>query len=246
MSDDPSIESTLLIKPAVSSGFGVAGSPPLIVEQRTGLERRVAERGLLHDLHDSVAAIRVLSAAAMLNGGLPPAVGRQLRAIGVEAERLALLCDRRLGASPAPVPCRLDVVARKVIRSRQHVFDCRIEWQGSRVQVAMDSTSTWRVLVNLLGNACRAAGPGGLVRVVIEPEPSLGTVRLHVDDDGPGPGLGPRGAHGLGLEVVSDLLRANGGGFTLGPGPLGGARASAAFLCVPESGAGRHLAALAH
>jgi signal transduction histidine kinase len=93
---------------------------------------------------------------------------------------------------------------------------------------------------NLVDNACKWANSRVSIEVLSEqPEPGRETVRLVVDDDGPG--LTPaqreqvarRGQRldeskpgsGLGLSIVVELARLYGGALNLGTAPIGGLRA---------------------
>jgi signal transduction histidine kinase len=204
-------------------------------------KRRSPDLGLIHDIRESVAAIGALSAVAMRGGRVSRETERQLRAICTEVDRLAALCDGRLNASEALDLSSLNLICRDVIRIRRPTLQTRIDYKAKSAVVCMGSTLASRIVVNLLSNACRAAGPQGVVRVAIEPQPGRRQVVLHVDDTGPGPSHGPRGALGIGLRVVEDLLRSHGGSFALVEGPLGGARATAVFLAPPSTHEGSPL-----
>jgi signal transduction histidine kinase len=93
---------------------------------------------------------------------------------------------------------------------------------------------------NLVDNACKWAQSRVAIEVVSErPAPDRQTVRIVVDDDGPGLTASEREqvAHrgrrldetkpgsGLGLSIVVELAGLYGGGLTLGNAPLGGLRA---------------------
>ena len=102
---------------------------------------------------------------------------------------------------------------------------------GTAARLRIDGTVLWRVLVNLVDNAVRAAGPGGTVEITIDQE--LDTL-IEIADTGPGPADGPPGASGLGLTVVRQLLEAEGGRLELARTPDGGTAARVVFSLSRE------------
>jgi len=213
-------------------------SYPMVGERRSGEERRLSERGLLHDISDSAAAIRALSKTLILEKEISKATSHRLEAILVEAERLAALCNRRSCDNRTAylngIVCDLEEICKHFILSRRSFYQTKIEYEEIEcseqgVWVLMESISVWRVLTNLVGNAARAAGRSGVIRLSIDRIPQIGRVLLYVDDTGPGLGVGPPGREGIGLRVVNNLLRSNGGNLRLRSGPLGGVRAIAEF-----------------
>jgi signal transduction histidine kinase len=97
-----------------------------------------------------------------------------------------------------------------------------------------DENRLRQVLMNLALNALDAAGEGGRVRLSIEPAED--TVRLLVDDSGPGipedvrsrifePFFTTKAAgSGLGLPIVNAIVTQHGGTVRIEKSPLGGAR----------------------
>jgi signal transduction histidine kinase len=122
------------------------------------------------------------------------------------------------------------------------------------VAVAGDRSLLRQALVNLVDNALKYGGPGQRIRLSADRSVS-GTVRLHVDDEGPGVPRSDRdrvfepyrrlGTHqvsertgtGLGLAVVRQIVDACGGRVWLEDAPTRGTRAvielRAASLPVP-------------
>ena len=100
-----------------------------------------------------------------------------------------------------------------------------------------DPRALARALSNLVENALRHVGHGGRIAVLIEPDDAARTVRWSVSDDGPGippedrervvqrfarGGPGHAGGAGLGLAIVSAVVRSHGGTMSLGTSPAGG------------------------
>jgi two-component system OmpR family sensor kinase len=123
----------------------------------------------------------------------------------------------------------------------------RLEPAGARIErgvepapVLADAARLEQVLVNLVANARRHAPADGVVRVRVSTTGP--TVRLVVEDDGPGvgdedlPHLGERlfrtdrargrsgGGHGLGLSIVAATVQRHGGGLAFDRSELGGLR----------------------
>ena len=106
----------------------------------------------------------------------------------------------------------------------------------------VDSFYLGRALGNLMSNALRYGGESVLVQLTLEW--SGGQAIIHVDDSGPGIPETERmrlllpferlevsrnrrtGGFGLGLAIVSLVMRAHGGEASIGDSPLGGARIS--------------------
>lgn len=174
-----------------------------------------AVRGLLHDLRQPLAAIRMLSEGSD---------DVRLVAIHAQAQWLADLTEEVLGASRGAqaVLLRLYDVVQHVVARYDVTSPDVIELEPDRLagQVIADRRALERALSCVLDNAVRAAGPDGRVEVSVQ---SVGgDVHVVVTDDGPGPGR--ISAHnGLGLTIARALLAAYGGGGTLQPGRHGGA-----------------------
>jgi signal transduction histidine kinase len=175
--------------------------PPGVVERRDSA-------GLLHDLGHGLFTLSCLAESLLTTDRLPARVRNRLGLIANEADRLLELVQHAAGdaAEPHPVAVRtlLDVVAEVA----QHTSGTAVTVRpGAPVWLVTDELSLWRIVTNLVGNAVRAAGPGGLVELAAEPGPP---VAITIADNGPGFGIGPQGWAGQGLRVVSEAADAGG------------------------------------
>ncbi len=98
----------------------------------------------------------------------------------------------------------------------------------------------------LIDNACKYAGAGGTVSVVVQASPTR--VVLRVDDSGPGIPADQRAAvfdrfhraapdghgSGLGLAIADSVVRMTGGTWSVGDAPLGGARMEVSWRSAPD------------
>jgi signal transduction histidine kinase len=205
-----------------------------------------------HELRSPVTAIRSDLEVALHEGADAewPAVARDV--LGEEA-RLEQLLDDLLtlasadeaGAAPPDTPVDLAaLVAEDAARARD--VPVRVRTPSGDAGDARDavvpgaSPQLARVVTNLVDNAARHART--TVEVAVAPVPSSGTVRLTVDDDGPGIPIPDRervferftrldegrarrdGGAGLGLAVARSIVIRHRGHVWVEDSPLGGAR----------------------
>jgi signal transduction histidine kinase len=194
-----------------------------------------------HELRSPVAAIRAQAEVAVAHPD-PALAAETLRAIADEAVRLSVLLDdllvlARADAGERPVAVPVDLVAAAGAAL------ARVRGDGPVVElvaptpasVAASPSEVALVLDNLVANGRRHAL--SIVRVVVLPAGRW--VRLVVEDDGQGIPEADRervfdrftrlrpeagGGSGLGLALVSALVRGRGGTATAGATPSGGAR----------------------
>jgi signal transduction histidine kinase len=203
-----------------------------------------------HELRSPVTAIRSDLEVALHEGPDAewPAVARAV--LGEEARLERLLedmltlasADETAGAPPDTPVDLAALVAEDAARARDvpvRVLAPAGEGEGDAV-VAGSSPQLARVVTNLVDNAARHART--TVEVAVAPVPSSGTVRLTVDDDGPGIAIPDRervferftrldegrarrdGGAGLGLAVVRSIVVRHRGHVWVEEAPLGGAR----------------------
>jgi signal transduction histidine kinase len=202
-----------------------------------------------HELRSPVTAIRSDLEVALHEGPDAewPAVARAV--LGEEARLERLLedlltlasADETAGAPPDTPVDLAALVAEDAARSRDVPVRVQApEGDGDAVVVAGSSPQLARVVTNLVDNAARHART--TVEVAVAPVPSSGTVRLTVDDDGPGIAIPDRervferftrldegrarsdGGAGLGLAVVRSIVIRHRGHVWVEDAPLGGAR----------------------
>jgi signal transduction histidine kinase len=181
---------------------------------------------LWHDLRQSVAVILASAAAAAEDPSHSPEARRWLGHISEEAQRISRICEHAVRAESAPPVLRsVDDVVFGVIDSIGVVVSTVIEFRASGEEIAVDGAAMERALVNIVDNACNAAGPDGRVRIEIAGVSHRGVV-ITVDDSGPGFVARSGARAGLGLDGARRVLTSLGGALRISKrGPLGGARA---------------------
>jgi signal transduction histidine kinase len=232
-------------------------------EKTRALEEVIAHRQCLSDMivHDIGNSISVIHGYASLlldqaNRG-PVAQDKAIRSVNAtltacaDLENLTrgLLDVAKLEEGKMPVDRqkfrlsevleRLDEVFQPIFKVRRASF--RWELGAETDEICADQRLTGRILRNLLNNALKYSREN--CEVHVSSEIAEGTVRLHVDDNGPGipPPLrkrifekhfqisGPRGTGkksgvGLGLTFCKMAMEAQGGAIAVASAPSGGAR----------------------
>jgi signal transduction histidine kinase len=154
--------------------------------------------GLAHEIGNPIAALLGLE-DLLLAGGLSESEQRDfLTRIRKETERIHVVLRDLLDFARAESPTRGgraeqpgavseaidDVVALVKPQRSFRDIDLKVEASGPLPRVTLGHERIMQVLLNLLMNAADATGPSG--KVVLRAERSSSSVRLIVEDDGPG------------------------------------------------------------
>lgn len=192
---------------------------------------RVEERlrTVLHEIRQPVAAVLALAEAARGLPGVTKDMRDYMDLVIEQVQEVSgaawSVLSRRKGEDPSgSLPVDVDEVLDSVLGSYRRMWTGMIVRRGhtGRMWTAGCRPTIRRCLVNVVDNAVRAAGPDG--EVVITVQRGNGSVRLDVEDDGPGFGAVP-GGMGIGLAVTQRELQDIGGSLSDGlPAGLGGAR----------------------
>lgn len=227
----------------------------VMAEELTAVDqqRRQLLADVGHELRTPVAALR--AQVENLADGVRPADPAALAEVLAQVERLGdLLTDLlrlaetegpvTLERRPTPVTELVEPVVAEITAARPGAsVSVLVEPPGLVADV--DALRMRQVLTNLLDNATRAAGAGGLVQVRAGVLPPAGLV-LEVTDDGPGippdrwqsvferfRSEGPRGSGdqdrldggtGLGLAIARWAVVLHGGSIAVVPAETGGCR----------------------
>ena len=177
-------------------------------------------RELCHDLTMPATAIRLLASIAVKESDPDPSLKTRLLQIADEAARIADICGYFLDPSRSAGPADLRALAVDAADSARSRCSAAIDVVAERVMAAAHPVDVARILANLVDNACRAAGPEGRVRLVVEHAGDR--ARLVVANSGPGFGHGEPGRASLGLGIVAALVRRSEGVLRMGASDLGG------------------------
>jgi signal transduction histidine kinase len=123
---------------------------------------------------------------------------------------------------------RLDHIATDVVAAARLSTHVTVHLEAGEIWAPVDSLAFWRVLTNLVGNAVRAVGVHGEVRVRVFA--TDGRAVVHIEDDGPGFGAGPPGSGAHGLDIARELVESMAGVLQIGTAAQGGCRVR---LCMP-------------
>ncbi|MGO8739069.1 sensor histidine kinase [Rhodoblastus sp.] len=225
----------------------------LVFQARRAEKARLAEAAkraalatrLSHDLRTPLANLKLYAELISRKAGDIAGVDRYCAVLTEEIDRLDALAgdtifgDRNGQAAPklsAADPCDL---AHRVVARYERLLsasNCLCETDCAAVgRLRFDASAFERILINLLDNA-RKYAPG---RIDVAISWRDGLLMIEVRDHG-APGAGgdtAKPSHGLGLSIVQELARANGGSFSLS-GADPGLRARATIRASAEEGAG--------
>ncbi|GAB4284979.1 MAG: hypothetical protein Kow0067_07350 [Coriobacteriia bacterium] len=202
-----------------------------------------------HELRTPLTAVRG-AAETLLDGDVPEDEARRfLETIVRESERLSRLANdlltlQRIEGATGELPLRrvsLKVIAERAVEGLQPLLDIRETTalvDGEAPAVLGDPDRLQQVVANLVDNASRLSPPGSIVHVELAAENGQAIVR--VTDEGPGipedalPHLFDRffraqpsrdrlsGGAGLGLAIVSAIVKAHAGTIEASNRPEGG------------------------
>jgi signal transduction histidine kinase len=206
----------------------------LLVFQARRAQRAMAEESaarmtlltqLSHDLRTPLANLK-LYAELIRRKSEGPELQRYCAVLSDEIDRLDALAGATLAQGAAPVQYAMETadpaqLAREIV-ARYHsllaasgcVCAVTSAVEGER---RFATRAFERILINLVDNA-RKYAPG---RIEVEVGESGGLLVLAVRDHGGAPARAPQTSHGVGLSIVREMARANGGGFALSPADPG-------------------------
>jgi signal transduction histidine kinase len=210
---------------------------------------------VIHDARQPLAAVRYVVDAARAREEVPAELRETLDQLDRYATWMSVLLREpfeELGTAGDPLsaalarspsrceapgsPVRLDLLVGEVADDLAAGYACDVVVQAPlAVTVTVAETALRRALGNVLDNAQRAAGPSGLVRLLVGDGGTGGFVQ--VDDDGPGFGRAGSGSR-LGLSLVAEVAVTAGGHVEIARSDLGGTRVRLVFPAYPSPAAG--------
>lgn len=213
--------------------FTAAAGPDLGEEADEQVDRLLDDRLRLaaHEIRQPVAVVLAIAEAARWLPGVTDEVAAYLERIIDQVQELSAAAGSVLDVyGDCDVgPVDLDEVLRSVTDAISFTWRGTVERldDGGELLVGGDRARVRRCLVNVVDNAVRAAGPRG--RILITARRADDTIRVDVEDDGPGFGHLPTRT-GLGLATTRQAIEAIGGGLAIGlPSRSGGARVALTF-----------------
>lgn len=177
---------------------------------------------MCHDLRTPAATIAALAEAAAVQPEVSHDVADFLARIVGQARRMAALCRYVLADAAERRPIRMDELVSDVIDAASATFDGTLKMLGEPTVIAVvDAMALWRVLVNVVDNACRVAGPDG--EVVVGFARHADHIEITVADSGPGFDQVEGRPGSMGLTIVQRTARCHGWTVETRESHLGGA-----------------------
>lgn len=198
--------------------------------------------------------------------GCPEAQKRELETIAAQSERISRVVTRLLTVARPPQSAGRSADVGRVLgevlqflgpECRQRRIETRVEGLDAPISVAMAPDLFFQVLFNLCLNAIEAQPSGGRLVVSVPSTDPVGAKRVTVDVVDAGPGVADalagrifepffttkadRAGSGLGLDIVSGLLREVGGTIELVAGAGAGAHFRLTLPAVESTAATRSL-----
>jgi signal transduction histidine kinase len=186
--------------------------------------------GLAHQMRNGLTGARLAVQVYLqehANNGDQAALDVALRQLTLLESNLKRFLDLGRGEGLKFVPCSLTALvteAVELVRPRCKHTGIELRWEppGDPLMLTGDASQLGQMILNVVGNAIEAAGPGGTVEVLAATGDTAATV-LEVADTGPGPPPAvaerlfepfvtgkPEGV-GLGLAVTRQIAEAHGG-----------------------------------
>jgi len=221
----------------------------------TRLERNMAEQkrfiaDAAHQMKTPLAGLRTQAELAMRQTD-PAEIQRSLQQLATGSARATRLINQLLtlartesqqGSRPALVTLDLEAVAQQVMHdwvplALEKNIDLGFEGSGQRLAVLGNALLLQELIKNLIDNAIRYTPSGGSVTVRLGLEDAGRSVRLDVEDTGPGIPVPERDlvferfyrvlgndadGSGLGLAIVREIAQQHGAAIELGDNPHAG------------------------
>jgi len=179
-------------------------------------------RQVCHDARQELAVINALVERVISAQQLSAEHEADLSAVRQLVSALATTMRDVANAEAVAEPIDISALLRKVAAEIAAV-------DGAEITVAVNdglhlscvASQARRVVLNLVENARRAAGPNGWVE--LRAASVAGQLVIEIEDSGPGFGSAPPGLASIGLSVVHDWLAVAGGRLHIDDGAVGGA-----------------------
>ena len=198
-------------------------------------------KAVLHEIRQPLSAVLALAEAARNHPDVTDQLLEYLdNIIGqvheVSGAAWSVLTPNGSGNGRDSSRIDLDEVVDSVVAAVRLTSDANVvrrSQRGGWLRVQGSREALRRCLIDVVDNAARAAGPEGTV--VVSLRRGADTVRILVEDDGPGFGRASKRT-GLGLAITQQTLASMGGVLSIGlPSRTGGA---AVALMLPVESAG--------